>query len=74
MVEGLPVFIGQTETSGRGLYATRPMLFGEVVHRATPLVGDSLNMRPEPKTLNPAPETVNHKPYCLNPEILNPTP
>ena len=37
--EGVPgVFVGWTEGSGRGLYASRAMRAGEVVHRATPLV------------------------------------
>jgi hypothetical protein len=38
MVDGLPVFVGQTATSGRGLYATRAVVRGEVVLRAAPLV------------------------------------
>ena len=38
MTAGLPVFVGQTETSGRGLYAARFIPAGENIHTATPLV------------------------------------
>lgn len=38
MVKGLPVFVGQTEASGRGLYATRPISSGEIISRLVPLV------------------------------------
>jgi hypothetical protein len=38
MVQGLPVVIGQTEASGRGVYAARRIPAGEVVHKAQPLV------------------------------------
>ena len=38
MTAGLPVFVGQTETSGRGLYASRAIASGEVIHAAVPIV------------------------------------
>lgn len=38
MTAGLPVFVGQTETSGRGLYALRAIASGELIHAAPPIV------------------------------------
>lgn len=38
MIAGLPVFVGQTPTSGRGLYANRAITAGELIHTATPVV------------------------------------
>ena len=38
MTAGLPVFVGQTETSGRGLYASRAIASGELIHAASPIV------------------------------------
>ena len=38
MTAGLPVFVGQTETSGRGLYASRAIASGEMILAADPIV------------------------------------
>ena len=38
MTVGLPVFVSQTETSGRGLYASRAIASGETILAAVPVV------------------------------------